>query len=201
MRPDVERARAVARAILSVTAVAPLVLLVLWVAAPGHMGGGFEPPWYEASLAWLGAAMYVVGLGWMTWIYRSRPETSRPSWRSRDRTPVPLPGWSSNGHTATSGDNRVAGVSGTMREDVARAQETARAMIAIVLLFGGLVFFLWIAAPGFSSGMFYEPTWHEIALPWVGWVLYLVGLGWMIRIYRSRPETSRADWRYRSEAG
>jgi hypothetical protein len=189
-----------AKSIITLTVILPFVLLLMWVAAPaGPSPMSVNEPWYVAALPWFGAGLYLVGIGWMIRIYRSRPESSRPTWRSRDRTPVPLPGWSSNGHTPTSGDNRVARVVPTMRADVARAQAAARSMIAIALLFGGLVLFLWFAAPGFSSGMFYEPTWQEIALPWVGWVLYLFGLAWMIRIYRSRAETSKADWRYRSE--
>jgi hypothetical protein len=165
-----------------------VTVLTLFLAAANP---GFTGAWPVVMLGLTGA---LTGLGWMIRIYRSRPETSKSTWRSRDRAPVPIPLWSRNGHSPKSSEMRA----GSMREDVARAQETARAMIALALFLGGLLFFLWIAAPGFSVGTFYEPTWQEIVLPWAGWVLYLTGLAWMIRIYRSRPETSETDWRYRS---
>jgi hypothetical protein len=72
-------------------------------------------------------------------------------------------------------------------------------MITLAVFLGVLMVFLWIATPGSIGGMFYQPTWLERALPSIGWAAYLVGLAWMTRIYRSRPETSRTDWRYRSE--
>jgi hypothetical protein len=169
-----------------------VTVLILFLPAANP---GFTAAW---PVVMLGLAGALTGLGWMIRIYRSRPESSRPTWRSRDRTPVPLPGWSRNGHTPTSGDNRVAHVVPTMREDVARAQAAARSMIVIALLVGGLVLFLWVAAPGFSDGGFAQ-QWYEPVLPWAGWALYLVGLAWMVRIYRSRPVSSKAEWRYRNE--
>ena len=84
-----------------------------------------------------------------------------------------------------------------MREDVRRARETARALIFLVALLGSLTLFLSQPA-GFSGGMFDEPPWYEIVLPWAGWAVYLSGLAWMIRIYRtSHLEPDTSSWRYR----
>ena len=83
--------------------------------------------------------------------------------------------------------------------DVEAARGTARAMLMLVILLGALALFLWLAAPGFSGGgMMYEPPWYEVALPWAGPAIYLIGLGWMIRIYRANPEPDETTWRYRS---
>jgi hypothetical protein len=192
MRDDVRRALGLARAMILLAVMLGGLMLFLWVAAPGFSGG---QPWFEAPLRWAGLAGYLFGIAWMIRIYRSRPETSRSTWRSRDRSPDPVPGWSRNGHTPASGENRATRVVGTMREDVARAQGLARAMITLVVFLGVLMLFLWIAAPGhMGSG---EPPWYATPLPGTG--MYLLGLAWMVRIYLSRPETSRTDWRYRSE--
>jgi hypothetical protein len=57
--------------------------------------------------------------------------------------------------------------------------------------------FLIIAAPGFSGGSMWEPPlWYRL-YPWAGVAAYLVGLGWMIRIYRTDPEAADNPWRYR----
>jgi hypothetical protein len=82
-----------------------------------------------------------------------------------------------------------------MRDDVARALGLARAMILLAVMLGGLMLFLWVAAPGFSGGQ----PWFEAPLRWAGWAVYVLGLAWMVRIYRSRTETSREYWRYRSQ--
>ena len=86
-----------------------------------------------------------------------------------------------------------------MREDVRRARETARAMIFLVVLIVPLTLFLWIAQPGHMGGdMFDDPPWYEAVLPWAGWAVYLSGLAWMIRIYRtSHLEPDTSSWRYR----
>jgi hypothetical protein len=84
------------------------------------------------------------------------------------------------------------------RWDGLTGRAVARRMIvfAALLPFAGVIAL--IAQPGhMGGGMFYEPQWFEIALPWAGAIGYLVGLGWMIRIYRADPERSTPPWRYR----
>lgn len=51
---------------------------------------------------------------------------------------------------------------------------------------------------GAMSGNPSEPPWYEVALPWAGAAGYLIGLGWMIRIYRADPEPDEPTWRYRT---
>jgi hypothetical protein len=189
-----------AQTILVFTLALPVVVLFVLVAAPGHMGGGLEPPWYSAAAPLVGVALYLVGLGWMIWIYRSRPESSRTSWRYRGLAEVPIPTWSTNGRTPHAPPNSATALRdapGVMREDVARAQAKARAMIWLGVMATLLNAFHWVATPGPRGGMFYEPLWLEVWLGPMGIVGQMVALGWMIRIYRSRPESSDATWRYR----
>ena len=88
-----------------------------------------------------------------------------------------------------------------MREDVRAARVLGRHMIGAALALPVLVAFLWVAAPGGIEPMFApEPPWYAIALPWAAVGVYLIGLGWMIRIHRTshlEPETS--SWRYRGD--
>jgi hypothetical protein len=202
MREDVRRARAIARAMLAVTLALPVVVLLLTVIGPGGPSPmSLYGPWYVIATPWFGGLLYLVGLGWMIRIYRSRPESSRPSWRHRDRAEVPIPTWSTNGRTPHAPPNQIRSWDespGVMREDVARAQATARAMIILAIYVLLLVMFQLVAAPGHMGGGL-EPPWYSAAAPLVGVALYLVGLGWMIRIYRSRPESDDATWRYRDD--
>lgn len=83
------------------------------------------------------------------------------------------------------------------RWDGLTGRAVARYMIAFAALLPLVVLFAWVAEPGFSRGMLYEPSWYEVAMPWAGAIGYLVGLGWMIRIYRADPEPEEPTWRYR----
>lgn len=79
--------------------------------------------------------------------------------------------------------------------------ESSRAMIIFAILLAAATLFVLIAQPGGFRGMFYEPPWYEVALPWVAAAGYLVGLAWMIWIYRRshlEPEPDEPVWRYRS---
>ncbi|MFL5685488.1 MAG: hypothetical protein ACJ77D_05485 [Chloroflexota bacterium] len=85
-----------------------------------------------------------------------------------------------------------------MREDVRAARAVGRQMIAGVLVIPLLVVFWWLAQPGDIGPMLYEPPWYAAPLPWLAAAVYVTGLAWMIRIYRTshlEPETS--SWRYR----
>jgi hypothetical protein len=77
-------------------------------------------------------------------------------------------------------------------------RETAKAMLVLVAIFV-VVFepFLVIASPGMIGPMMYEPPlWAEL-LPWAGYLGQLVGLAWMVRIYRKTfdPEPDQHAWR------
>ena len=74
-------------------------------------------------------------------------------------------------------------------------------MVVFALAMAPLMLFLWVGAPGGPTPMFepspiFEP-WYVEALTWAGAAGYLVGLGWMIRIYRANPEPGERTWRYR----
>jgi hypothetical protein len=77
-----------------------------------------------------------------------------------------------------------------------RVRRIARAMIALAIGWGLGVLFLWVAQPGFMGGGWYAP-WYVSVLPIVGIVSYVVGLGWMVRIYRASLEPGERAWRYR----
>ena len=81
--------------------------------------------------------------------------------------------------------------------DLAAARRMSRALLVAALAMPVVVVVLWIVEPGGLRG-FYQPPWYEVALPWVGAVGYLIGLGWMVRIYRADPEPDEPTWRYRS---
>lgn len=58
------------------------------------------------------------------------------------------------------------------------------AMLAILLL----------ASPNY---MYDQPSLLDAWSTWVAIVLYLLGLAWMIRIYREDPEAGPSPWRFR----
>ena len=72
----------------------------------------------------------------------------------------------------------------------------ARALLIAAIAMPAFVVLLRVTQPGLSGGM-YEPQWYEVALPWAGVAGYLLGLSWMIRIYRADPEPDERTWRYR----
>ncbi len=43
----------------------------------------------------------------------------------------------------------------------------------------------------------WEPPILYRLLPWAGVVAYVVGIAWMVRIYRADPEAGESPWRYR----
>ena len=84
-RVDIRPARHMARFLLGIALILPVIALFIWVAQPGDIGGlPSEPPWYEVALPWAGAIGYFVGLGWMIRIYRrSHLEPEMSFWRYR----------------------------------------------------------------------------------------------------------------------
>jgi hypothetical protein len=81
-------------------------------------------------------------------------------------------------------------------EDALAGRMMARQLLAVAIALPFLVLIGWVMLPGSISGM-YDPAWYEEALPWAGALGYLIGLGWMIRIYRANPEAGKTTWRYR----
>jgi cytochrome bd-type quinol oxidase subunit 2 len=76
-------------------------------------------------------------------------------------------------------------------------RRAARNMIlsaVIVVGFGG---FLWIAAPNSIGGSWVRPMPWSLILPAAGLLGIVIGLVWMIRIYRANPEPDPKAWRYR----
>jgi hypothetical protein len=84
------------------------------------------------------------------------------------------------------------------RWDGLAGRAVAKHMIIFAVLLPVAILLAWVAQPGhMGGGMFDAPPWYEVALPWAGAIGYLVGLGWMIRIYRADPEPEEPTWRYR----
>ena len=88
-------------------------------------------------------------------------------------------------------------VPGASTEDALAGRWMARHLLAIAVALPFLVLIAWVMQPGSISGM-YDPPWYLAALPWAGAAGYLLGLAWMIRIYRADPEPGERTWRYRS---
>ena len=85
-----------------------------------------------------------------------------------------------------------------MREDVREARRRGRGIIAWALTFPMIFSFLSSVEPGFLSDRLWV-TGYVTMWPWVAALgLYLVGLGWMVRIYRrSHLEPEASSSRYR----
>jgi hypothetical protein len=145
--------------------------------------------WTRLSLPLAGVAGYLVGLVWMIWIYRRshlEPGPPKPIWRYKDPR----------------GSRLASDEVDEERDKLERARAIAREMIISAILLAAVAVFVFVAQPGHTGGgMFYEPPWYEAALPWAAAAGYLVGLVWMIWIYRRshlEPEPDDPIWRYRS---
>jgi hypothetical protein len=84
--PGYER-RQMARAIIALTLLVPAVGAFLFLAAPGTMGGPWDPRPLDVLVPAVGIGMYLVGLGWMARIYRASIdiEPDHGTWRYRSR--------------------------------------------------------------------------------------------------------------------
>jgi hypothetical protein len=51
--------------------------------------------------------------------------------------------------------------------------------------------------PNTMGGGFFEPSLTEWILPGLGVLGILLGLAWMVRIFRADPEPDSSAWRYR----
>jgi Flp pilus assembly protein TadB len=54
--------------------------------------------------------------------------------------------------------------------------------------------FLLFASPNY---MYEQPSLLDHWSTWVAILLYLLGLAWMVRIYRADPEAGPSRWRFR----
>jgi hypothetical protein len=70
---------------LAVGFLAPVVVVFIFVTAPGTMGGGpmFQPLWVTL-LPWIAGAGVVFGLAWMVRLSRPNSERAEADWRYRD---------------------------------------------------------------------------------------------------------------------
>jgi hypothetical protein len=78
-----------------------------------------------------------------------------------------------------------------------RGRRIARQMIVLAVLPGLVMLFAWITQPGYIGPMFRVVPWFVPYIPFIGFLMYVLGLGWMVRIYRADPEPDRPSWRYR----
>ncbi len=79
-----------------------------------------------------------------------------------------------------------------------RARRLIRLELAIAFAAPIVLGFLFVAAPPHSHPMFErEPLLIQSLVVWAGVAMFIVGLVWMIRIYRADPEAGESAWRYR----
>jgi hypothetical protein len=77
-----------------------------------------------------------------------------------------------------------------------QGRRIARGLILLAIICGLGILFLWVAQPGFMDPMFTDVPWYVSIFPYLGFGSYLLGLGWMFRIYRAQPEPGDRSWRY-----
>jgi hypothetical protein len=137
------------------------------------------------ALAAIAVGLMVAGMVWMRRITSGEPDPG--AWRSHDRSRVRI---------------QEPIEAATMRPEVRQARETGRLMLAFALGVPFVGVFLWIATPGSMGDGLFTPEVAGIEIETLLYLAaaagYLVGLGWMIRIYRARPEDGERTWRYRA---
>lgn len=77
-----------------------------------------------------------------------------------------------------------------------RGRLISQLLITVALTTVAIAAFLWVAAPGGIGPMFADRT-GETIIVLIGVAGAIVGLAWMIRIYRADPEPDPHAWRYR----
>lgn len=172
---DGQRGRRKARALIGLAIGLGLGTLYIVVAAPGRFDPMFMSLW-AIALPVVAVASYFIGLGWMVRIYRAHTEPGERTWRYRDR------------------DDTTRGPA-LKTSDGQRGRRIARGLIVLAIVYGLVAVFFYVTLPWFMDPMF-GPR-YESALPLVGIASYFIGLGLMVRIYRSQPEPGERTWRYR----
>jgi hypothetical protein len=78
-----------------------------------------------------------------------------------------------------------------------QARFLIRAELTLAIAVPVIVGFMWVAAPGGTQPMFYNQPLIVTLLPLVGFVGFIVGIFWMLRLSRPDPEAGERTWRYR----
>ena len=78
-----------------------------------------------------------------------------------------------------------------------RGREVARGLVTAVLVLLAFVAILFLNMPDPMGGPFFEPSLSGWILPGLGVLGILLGLAWMVRIFRADPEPDSSAWRYR----
>jgi hypothetical protein len=78
-----------------------------------------------------------------------------------------------------------------------RGREIARGLVAAVLVLLAFVTVLLLNLPDPMGGPIFEPSLSGWILPGLGVLGILLGLAWMVRIFRADPEPDSSAWRYR----
>ena len=144
----------------------------LWIAQPGCGCPMVVPA--EPSLAarlvqlmpFFGIGGLIVGFAGMVRLSRLDPERGERTWRY----------------------SRVA--------RLPRQRFRIRAEVAIAVVAGLTVGFLWIVQPGTVRG-FFKLLLHQSLLPAVGVAGVVVGLGWLLWVAHQDPEGGDRTWRHR----
>ena len=172
------RGREIAGQMIALAVLLDVMVLFLWVAMPGY-GGGFGPvdPWPSMAPLVAGLLMHAFGLVWMVRIYRADAEPVQDTWRYRRIGAVmPLRPWTT----------------WLPWERARRGRAIARAMIRAVFVAFLISVCLFVVRPAVVYG--FQPLLVEL----VGIAGAVVGLAWMVRIYRADPEPAKHTWRYRA---
>jgi NADH:ubiquinone oxidoreductase subunit K len=174
---DGQRGTRRARALIGLAIGFGLGTLYIVVAAPGSFDPMFMS-WWAIALPVVAVASYVIGLGWMVRIYRAHTEPGERTWRYRD----------------TDNTTREPALKTT---DGQRGRRIARWLIVLAIVYGIAAVFFFVTKTGFMDPTFGMGRRYEIWMPILGVATYLIGLGLMVRIYRSQPEPGERSWRYR----
>ena len=83
------------------------------------------------------------------------------------------------------------------RRRLERSRNLVRIEFAVAVVAPLVAGFLLLAAPATMGGGYFEPPLWQQLIPWAGVAAYVVGLAWMIRIYRTDPEACESPWHYR----
>ena len=172
-----QRGRRRARALIGLAIGFGLATLFIVVTGPGWFDPMFMS-WWAIALPVVAVASYFIGLGWMLRIYRARTEPGERTWRYRE----------------TDDSTRGPALKTTVGQ---RGRRIARGLIVLAIVYGVVAVLFYVTLPWFMDPMSGMGPRYEIWLPILGVATYLIGLGLMVRIYRSQPEPGEHTWRYR----